>query len=215
MTDPAGDALAYVDLETLAPLPANPRGGHRLAALAASMRRYGFGEPLTVNAFTRHIVAGCGRWRSLRRMRDAGEDPPAGIRVTSPRRWLAPVLFGDWPEAEEPAVALALNGGPEGAMLGDWSRDVVAVILAGAPAVDLAALGVTEAKAAAIVRDAVPPSAIPPLDLAGIERVAPLELITVKMQVPRELADRLQRATRAGKVAGDILAAGLDACRAN
>lgn len=219
-TEPAdGARLAWLALDDLAPMPGNPRHRHKVKGLVASIRRHGFGGPLTVNGTTGHTLAGHGRAEALRAIRRAGDPPPAGIRVTEAGAWTVPALVGSWPEADERRLALALNGGPGGALLGADDPAAVAAIIAGAQGPDLAALGLTDATAARVVLDGATPVVPPALDVAELERApglaAGIELATVRLAVPVDLARAATEALRQRRTTAEaIIRAGLAAAEA-
>ena len=113
--------VKYVPLSTLELWDRNPKR-HDLAKLAASIRRYGLKDPPklepSLNAGRGGVVAGNGRTRVLRSMKEAGEPPPRGIAVDDSGEWFVPVLVGvdarSQAEAESYGVdsnALTLAGG--------------------------------------------------------------------------------------------------------
>lgn len=70
----------------------NPKR-HDLGELAKSFRRFGFVAPPTIDERSGILVAGHGRCEALTKMRDAGEAPPRGIRVSG-GNWMVPVVRG-------------------------------------------------------------------------------------------------------------------------
>ena len=113
--------VKYVPLPTLELWEKNPKR-HDLAKLAASIRRYGLKDPPklepSLNGGRGGVVAGNGRTRVLRSMKEAGEPPPRGIAVDDSGEWFVPVLVGvdarSQAEAESYGVdsnALTLAGG--------------------------------------------------------------------------------------------------------
>ncbi len=100
---------------------------HDDAAIARSVARFGYVEPMVLDERTGRLVAGHGRLADLQARHAAGEDPPEGV-ATEGGRWLAPVLRG-WAsrsDAEADAAALALNRVGEA---GGWQRDTLAALL--------------------------------------------------------------------------------------
>jgi len=159
-------------------LQANPRSTHRLKALAASLRRHGFGAALTLNATTGHVLAGNGRTRALRRMKRAGDPAPDGVTVEGKgkrTRWKVPALWGTWPEAQEAEVALALNGGVDGSLEGDLDRDLVAHLLETSTEAARDALGLSSAQAQQYTLDHAAPVLPPQINLDGLARTAAAE----------------------------------------
>jgi hypothetical protein len=70
----------------------NPKD-HDIGGIKASIRRFGFTEPLTLNEHTGRMLAGHGRTLGLEEMREAGEKPPKGIKLIR-GGWHVPVLRG-------------------------------------------------------------------------------------------------------------------------
>lgn len=197
----------------------NPRRRHKLAALRATMADNGFGQPITVNDTTGHTVAGEGRVRALRAMKTAGQPPPGGIR-TEKKTWLIPAYVGQWPADREPALALALNGGPDHALEGELDRDTVAAILAAEQDQDrLAALALTDDQAEQYQADTLEEVLPPALDLEaeGIETLEDVRedtgptLVFLRLHLPEPLALRFRRVVTAETPAEAIITAGLDA----
>lgn len=85
--------VEYRPLAELARWPRNPKG-HDIPAIQASIRRHGFINPLVEDERTSQLVAGHGRLESLLTMQQAGEEPPARIKVGPDGGWLVPVLTG-------------------------------------------------------------------------------------------------------------------------
>lgn len=194
-------------------LPGNPRGSHRIGALVRSIRRHGFGQPVTINSTTGHVVAGNGRLAALRQMKADGEQPPAGITAKG-KSWIVPAYFAQWSTDREAEAALALNGGAHGSLEGDLDGQVVAEILARADEEARLALGLTEQKAVQILEDHAAPLVAPVLNLDGLERTVShadvAETATIRLEVPTALAERVRAQLRAGMTAADLLTRALD-----
>lgn len=85
--------LRLVPLATAKRWDRNPKR-HDLAAIADSIRRYGFKDPPKWEPALGGIVEGNGRLSALEQMRAKGEAPPRGVGEDESGGWLVPVLFG-------------------------------------------------------------------------------------------------------------------------
>jgi hypothetical protein len=129
---PTQRRLEYLPLRQIMRAPRNPNG-HDLPALAASIRRHGFVEPVVVDERTGFLVGGHGRLDVAAEMRDAGEDPPDGIvraeaDEDTEMDWLLPCILG-WAsrsDAEAEALLLAMMKLPKQAVA---SLDMLATML--------------------------------------------------------------------------------------
>lgn len=99
--------VEYVDIEELLKWPTNPKL-HDLGAIAASMIRFGFRDPLGVNRRNHYIEEGHGRLDTLVALKRQGRPAPKFIRVNGDR-WLVPVLWFDDDEATQRGYSLAHN----------------------------------------------------------------------------------------------------------
>ena len=124
----------YLPLEQLLPNPANPKG-HDTDLIDASVGRFGYIEPITLDERTGCLISGHGRRETLMAMRDRGETAPEGVRVRdSDGAWLVPVARG-WAshtDTEAMAALVALNrtteaGGWEDSALLDLLEQVSAI----------------------------------------------------------------------------------------
>lgn len=126
----------------------NPKE-HDVPKLRASMRRFGFTLPPALDAASGVLVAGHGRLKALRAMRDAGEDPPARV-VARDDDWLVPTLegldFAD--ELERDAYLVADNRLQEA---GGWDEKALAEMLQGFKGTDLEAIGYTPVQYSALL----------------------------------------------------------------
>ena len=105
----------------------NPKG-HDDEGIDASLDRFGFVEPLTIDERTGRLVAGHGRLARLRHRAASGGERPAGVELDGMGRWLVPVNRG-WAsanDAEALAVGVALNRLTE---RGGWQPDPLAAVL--------------------------------------------------------------------------------------
>jgi hypothetical protein len=120
--------IEYLDLAQIAEADRNPKT-HAADDLEASIQRFGFVEPITMDERTEKLVAGHGRLHELQRSQAAGDPPPDGVRQDSAGNWLAPVVRG-WAstdDLEADAYLLASNHITE---LGGWADPDLAVMLA-------------------------------------------------------------------------------------
>jgi hypothetical protein len=137
--------LKYVPLATLELWEGNPKR-HDLDKLEASIKQFGFKDPPRhepeLNGGRGGVVEGNGRAQVLRRMQEAGQDPPRGIAVDKSGAWLAPVLFGVDAASEAEAQAygvdhntLTLSGGGFGIedLLQVWDEEGLRQILETSP----------------------------------------------------------------------------------
>ena len=86
--------IVYMRLDKIKRDPDNPKD-HDLGALAESFKRFGFVAPVAINEATGMLLLGHGRLDELERAKIAGDDPPAGIKVTiKDGMWRAPVIRG-------------------------------------------------------------------------------------------------------------------------
>jgi len=125
--------VEYMDLAAIVRAPRNPKA-HDLAALGASLDRFGFVAPLLVNERTGRLVAGGGRLDALQQRKAAGGPAPARIRVEGDA-WLVPVLRGVSFETDADAEAylIADNRLSE---VGGWDDAGLAAMLADLAAQD-------------------------------------------------------------------------------
>jgi len=205
--------LEWATIDTLTLGKRNPRGSHRLAALAESIRRHGFGQPITINRTTGNVIAGKGRLRALRRMQRAREAVPGGIRTVA-GAWCVPALVASWPSDREALLDLALNGGVDGSLEGDLDAAVVAEILKTVDEADRLALGLTEPQADQYQRDQDVAYVEPVINLEGLDRSESARSVdrqtTVRLIVPPELADRARALVKKRITAAQLLARGVD-----
>ena len=126
--------LEYMPLGEVVRLPRNPKM-HDLDHLGASMNRFGFVAPPTIDENSGVLVAGHGRLDMLDKLKADGEDPPDRIHRRDDGEWMIPVVRGVAFESEREAEAYAIadNRLTE---VGGWDHQQLASIVA-----DLAAEG--------------------------------------------------------------------------
>lgn len=81
--------IAYVPLDDITLARTNPKR-HATGQVQGSIGRFGLAAPPVLDDRTGRLVAGHGRIEALRAMRDAGQNPPDGIRADGDM-WLIPV----------------------------------------------------------------------------------------------------------------------------
>lgn len=104
MTDKQPRWLEYVPLDDLVPDPRNPKD-HTIEDLRASLGRFGYTEPISVDERTGMISSGHGRREMLLADRDEGVAAAEGIVVDGQGRWTVPVVRGWRSENEDEALA--------------------------------------------------------------------------------------------------------------
>lgn len=115
---PAALRIEYLPLDQLSRWPGNPKA-HADDAIAASISRFGFRDPLAIDETSGRLIAGHGRLTALERAHAAGSPAPQFVQVRDDGMWLIPVTrggsFAD--EAEASAYLVAHNRTSE---LGGW-----------------------------------------------------------------------------------------------
>lgn len=120
--------VEYTALSDLRRWDRNPKL-HDIEALAASIRRHGFVEPVVRDERTGKLVAGHGRDETLEMMKRAGEPPPRRIKVReSDGEWLVPCLTGISFEDESTAEAYII-GSNRLVELGGWDEEALQAII--------------------------------------------------------------------------------------
>jgi len=99
--------IEYVSIDAIKSWPGNPKQ-HDLGAVASSMLRFSYRDPVAVNRRTHEIEEGHGRIETLRALKSQGRPAPANIRVEGDQ-WFVPVLYFDDEPATQHAYALAHN----------------------------------------------------------------------------------------------------------
>ncbi|PIH00246.1 hypothetical protein [Deinococcus sp. UR1] len=156
--------IEYLPLADLTRWPGNPKE-HADGAIAASISRFGFRDPLAIDETTGRLIAGHGRLSVLERAHAAGQPAPQFVQVRDDGMWLIPVTrggsFAD--ESEASAYLIAHNRTSE---LGGWNEDLLAGMLGSlddslraVAGFDLDAfVAETTAAAAAVILPPAPPS---------------------------------------------------------
>lgn len=121
--------IDYMPLGDLKPARRNPKT-HDLAAVRASIDRFGYADAAVIDERTGLLLGGHGRTDVLTLMHGRGEDPPEGVLLDHGGDWLVPVQRG-WAsatDAEAEALLLALNRTNE---RGGWDDTALADMLDG------------------------------------------------------------------------------------
>lgn len=119
--------IVYTPLSEILRWPRNPRR-HAEKELSASIARFGFADPVTIDETTGHLVEGHGRINALESRKANGDPPPERIHVGEDGEWLVPVVRGVRFENEQEAEAylLAHNRITE---IGDYDKTLLAEVL--------------------------------------------------------------------------------------
>lgn len=115
--------IGRISIDDLIPSPTNVKD-HSIATIIASLRRFGFADPVVVDTRTGELLAGHGRTEALHKMRTNGESPPVGVSED----WEVPTYMG-WSsrdDLEADAARIALNRTTE---LGGWEEEPLREIL--------------------------------------------------------------------------------------
>lgn len=107
---PGARRLDYIDVDELVAALRNPKR-HDLDGIGSSVAEFGFMESPTLDERTGRLIAGHGRVETLQAMRDAGQDPPDGVRVSKEGVWQVPTQRG-WASSSDlhaDAALLAVN----------------------------------------------------------------------------------------------------------
>lgn len=123
----AARRIEYVPLSDLKADPRNPKN-HSLETIDASIGRFGLVDTIVKDGRTGYIISGHGRTKVLQAMKERGENPPEGVRVTPDGDWEVPVLSG-WSsrtDSEAAAALIAMNRTTE---LGGWVDEALLDLL--------------------------------------------------------------------------------------
>ena len=116
--------VGTLPLDEIQPHPGNPKQ-HDIGLIVASLRRFGFLDPVVVDQRTGLLVSGHGRTKALESMRADGEEPPAGVEGDE---WLVPVYEG-WSSRDDDEAAAALVALNRSTEAGGWDEDALRSIL--------------------------------------------------------------------------------------
>ncbi|MBX0328673.1 hypothetical protein K2Z83_13405 [Oscillochloris sp. ZM17-4] len=124
--------IEYTPLASLLPAARNAKL-HDEPGIRASILRFGFAEPLTINEATGRLVAGHGRLIVLNKLKAEGAKAPARITVKG-KDWLVPVVrglsFASEAEADAYLIGanqLTINGGWNESLLLETIADLAKV----------------------------------------------------------------------------------------
>ena len=138
--------IEYQPLSKVLRAPRNPKR-HDHATMDASIERFGFSDPATIDERTGQLVEGHGRMEALERRRVRGQAPPDRVMVAKDGGWLVPIVrgvsFKDAKEAE--AYLLAHN------RIGEGMWDAAELSAALGEQNNLAGLGWTDEEAMKLI----------------------------------------------------------------
>lgn len=119
----------------------NPKD-HDVPGIIASVVRFGFNDPITLDARSDIIVEGHGRIKALVEMFKDGQQPPARVDRDGDGAWMVPTLsipFTD--DDERDSYVIAHNKLVEA---GGWNEEALATLLAKLGSGNLASMGYTK-----------------------------------------------------------------------
>lgn len=119
--------VEYWSLNELLEAPVNPKE-HDLPGIGASMRRFGYTDPMMVDERTGRLVRGHGRREELLSMKQAGSEPPLRVQVREDGEWLVPVVRGVSFNSDDEALAYSLADNKL-TEKGGWDKEVLAGVL--------------------------------------------------------------------------------------
>lgn len=119
--------IEYQGVETIVPADRNPKA-HVLDDIEASMRRFGYTEPIMVDERTGRLISGHGRIEVLQAAHAKGMAPPAGVRVADDGHWQVPVVRG-WASRDDEEAKAYLIAANQLTVKGGWDRDPLAALL--------------------------------------------------------------------------------------
>jgi ParB-like chromosome segregation protein Spo0J len=152
MKQPEEIRIEYVSLSKVEKWPRNPKL-HDIEQLGASVERFGFVQPILLDEKTNRLVAGHGRLETLRRLKDAGKQPPPRIKISN-GDWLVPVVRGVSFKNEKEAEAYLVADNRQ-VELGGWDEEALADLLRGQE-IDLTGIGWSSGEIDALIK----PSAV-------------------------------------------------------
>lgn len=102
----------------------NPRAHNSLDLVEGAVDRLGFIEPIVLDDRTGKLVAGHGRVKALRRLKDAGNAPPEGVSADAEDDgdWAVPVTTG-WKSRDDDEAARALVELNRATELSEWNDE--------------------------------------------------------------------------------------------
>jgi DNA modification methylase len=124
---PGARRIEYLPLSSLQGAKSNPKA-HDDANIQASVSRFGFVDPPTLDERTGRLVGGHGRRDALLALKAAGSAAPAGIRVERDD-WYVPVLRG-WASENDAAADAFLLASNQLTMAGGWDESALSAMLA-------------------------------------------------------------------------------------
>jgi len=126
-------AFEYLDLDEIVERDGNPKD-HDLGAIIESFRRFGFVAPVQLEGDGTLLLAGHGRVRALKAMRDADESPPSRVLARN-GHWFIPAVRGAMFDGDLEAMAYAIadNRTTE---LGGWMEEKLAEVLRSLPSLE-------------------------------------------------------------------------------
>lgn len=161
-------SVEYVSVDDLNLRDDNPKD-HDIGAIIMSLREFGYTDPVGIDEATGKLVDGHGRIFALRSMREAGEQPPAGVEVRG-GKWFVPVIMGVRFKDDLQALAyvIAANRTTE---LGGWLDPKLAEALQRLPKLD--GTGFNDEDLQALMKRLAGPVLGDPLDegIAAVVRV--------------------------------------------
>lgn len=123
-TGAAKASIEYLPISEIETWPQNAKD-HSIGDIYESMKRFGYVAPMIRDETTGRIVAGHGRLKTIKQIRERGEAAPQGI-VVKGGEWLIPVVVGLAFKSEREAEAyliadnqLTIAGGWDDALLAD------------------------------------------------------------------------------------------------
>lgn len=152
--------IDHVRLSEIAKWPRNPKD-HDLPSIEASIRRFGFIDPLVRDEKTGRLVAGHGRAEALERLKKSNKDRPSRIEIAPDGEWLVPVLSGVSFDSDTDAEAylIASNRLVE---TGGYDDVLLRAILADLRDADaLAGTGFSESQVDSLLRSAAKDATLP------------------------------------------------------
>ena len=149
--------IEYQRLPDVVRAARNPKG-HDDAAIAASIRRFGYTAPVQVDERTGRLVGGHGRLGVVEAAVARGDALPDGLDVDTDGVWLIPVVRG-WASTSDAEAEAYLVADNQLTIAGGWVVPDLADMLSRMP--DLTGLGFTPVDLSDLMARAEPPEAAP------------------------------------------------------